>query len=199
MRKTNYFLNFIKSYRNIFFNVFLFELFFSIKFKDFFNNIVIHNNEYRTDTVPCVYYFLFKISKFIKKEKIKSIIDIGSGLGRIVNYIYHQNKIKCYGIEFDKNTYKKSLKLSNKKIKIYNGDAFEFDFDRTKFECFILVDPFKKNNHKKRFLNKLLKLKQKKKFVILINFKQILVPKQFKIVYSLIAGKERSLKIYKVI
>ena len=199
MRKTNYFLNFIKSYRNIFFNVFLFELFFSIKFKDFFNNIVIHNNEYRTDTVPCVYYFLFKISKFIKKEKIKSIIDIGSGLGRIVNYIYHQNKIKCYGIEFDKNTYKKSLKLSNKKIKIYNGDALEFDFNKTKFECFILVDPFKKNYHKKRFLNKLLKLKQKKIFVILINFKQILVPKQFKIVYSLIAGKERSLKIYKII
>ena len=199
MKKTNYFLNFIKSYKNIFFKVFLFELFFSIKFKDFFNNIVIHNNENRTDTVPCVYYFLFKISKFIKKEKIKSIIDIGSGLGRIVNFIYHQNKIKCYGIEFDKNTYKKSLKLSNKKIKIYNGDALEFDFDKTKFECFILVDPFKKNYHKKRFLNKLLKLKQKKIFVILINFKQILVPKQFKIVYSLIAGKERSLKIYKII
>ena len=199
MRKTNYFLNFIKSYRNIFLKVFLFELFFSIKFKDFFNNIVIHNNEHRTDTVPCVYYFLFKISKFIKKEKIKSIIDIGSGLGRIVNYIYHQNKIKCYGIEFDKNTYKKSLKLSNKKIKIYNGDALEFDFDKKKFECFILVDPFKKNYHKKKFLNKLLKLKQKKIFVILINFKQILVPKQFKIVYSLIAGKERSLKIYKII
>ena len=199
MRKTNYFLNFIKSYRNVFFKVFLFELFFAIKFKDFFNNIVIHNNKYRTDTVPCVYYFLFKISKFIKKEKIKSIIDIGSGLGRIVNFIYHQNKIKCYGIEFDKNTYKKSLKLSNKKIKIYNGDALEFDFDKKKFECFILVDPFKKNYHKKRFLNKLLKLKQKKIFVILINFKQILVPKQFKIVYSLIAGKERSLKIYKII
>ena len=199
MRKTNYFLNFIKSYRNIFLKVFLFELFFSIKFKDFFNNIVIHNNEYRTDTVPCVYYFLFKISKFIKKEKIKSIIDIGSGLGRILNYIYHQNKIKCYGIEFDKNTYRKSLKLSNKKIKIYNGDALKFDFDKKKFECFILVDPFKKNYHKKKFLNKLLKLKQKKIFVILINFKQILVPKQFKIVYSLIAGKERSLKIYKII
>ena len=199
MRKTNYFLNFIKSYRNVFFKVFLFELFFAIKFKDFFNNIVIHNNEYRTDTVPCVYYFLFKISKFIKKEKIKSIIDIGSGLGRIVNYIYHQNKIKCYGIEFDKNTFKKSLELSNKKIKIYNTDALEFDFDKKKFECFILVDPFKKNYHKKRFLNKLLRLKQKKKFVILINFKQIILPKQFKIVYSLIAGKERSLKIYKII
>ena len=199
MKKINYFFNFIKSYRNIFLKVFLFELFFLIKFKDFFNNIVIHNNEHRTDTVPCVYYFLFKISKFIEKEKIKSIIDIGSGLGRIINYVYHQNKIKCYGIEFDKKTYKKSLKLSNNKIKIYNGDAFKFDFDKRKFECFILVDPFKKNYHKKRFLNKLLKLKQKKKFVILINFKRILVPKKFKIVYSLIAGKERSLKIYKVI
>ena len=97
------------------------------------------------------------------------------------------------------NAFKKSLKLSNKKIKIYNTDALEFDFNKKKFECFILVDPFKKNYHKKRFLNKLLRLKQKKKFVILINFKQIIVPKQFKIVYSLIAGKERSLKIYKVI
>lgn len=199
MNKTNYFFNFIKSYRNIFFKVFLFELFFSIKFKDFFDNIVIHNNKHRTDTVPCIYYFLFKISKFIKKEKIKSIIDIGSGLGRVINFIHHQNKIKCYGIEFDKNTYKKSLKLANKKIKIYNGDVFEFDFDKTKFECFILVDPFKKNHYKKKFFDKILKLKQKKKFLITVNFKQILLPKQFKNVYSLIAGRERSLKIYKII
>ena len=199
MNKTNYFFNFIKSYRNIFFKVFLFELFFSIRFKDFFDNIVIHNNKHRTDTVPCIYYFLFKISKFIKKEKIKSIIDIGSGLGRVINFIHHQNKIKCYGIEFDKNTYKKSLKLANKKIKIYNADVFEFDFDKTKFECFILVDPFKKNHYKKKFFDKILKLKQKKKFLITVNFKQILLPKQFKNVYSLIAGRERSLKIYKII
>ena len=61
------------------------------------------------------------------------------------------------------------------------------------------MDPFKKNNHKKKFFDKISKLKQKKKFVITVNFKQILVPKQFKIVYSLIAGKERSLKIYKII
>ena len=199
MNKTKYFFNFINSYRNIFFKVFLFELFFSIKFKDFLNNIVIHNNEHRTDTVPCIYYFLSEISKFIKKEKIKTIIDIGSGLGRVLNVIHHQNKIKCYGIEFDKNTYERSLKLTNNKIKIYHGDVFKFNFNKTKFECFILVDPFKKDYYKKKFFDKILSLKQKKKFLITVNFKQILLPKQFKIVYSLIAGRERSLKIYKII
>ena len=92
MKKNNYFLNFFRSYRNIFFKVLYFEIFYSIYFKELLPKIKIQNSSTRTDTVPCVYYFLHEISKFIKKNDIKSIIDIGSGYGRVVNFISLKNK-----------------------------------------------------------------------------------------------------------
>ena len=93
MKKINYFFNFIKSYRLIFFKVFFFELFYSLKFKELFPLIKIHNHKYRTDTVPCVFYFIYKISKFIKQNKIKSVVDVGSGYGRVVNSLSVLNKV----------------------------------------------------------------------------------------------------------
>lgn len=52
-------------------------------------------------------FFLVKILTFIKKVKIKLIIDKDLKMGNIIYYVYRQYKIKCYRIEFDKNTYKK--------------------------------------------------------------------------------------------
>ena len=98
MRKTNFCLKFIKPYINIFFKVFLFKLFFSIKFKYFFNNIVMHKNKHLKKYSYMCLLFLIKILKFIKKEKIKLIIDKDLKLGNIIYYVYRQNKIKCYGI-----------------------------------------------------------------------------------------------------
>ena len=69
MKKTNYFLNFIRSYRNIFFKVIFFEIFYSIRFGSIIPRMKIQNNNNRTDTIPCIYYFIYEISKFVKKEK----------------------------------------------------------------------------------------------------------------------------------
>ena len=101
MKKNNYFFNFLKSYHKIFFKVVYYEIIYSIWFKEFLPKIKIQNSSKRTDTVPCIYYFLSEISKFIKKNKIKSIVDIGSGYGRVLNFISLKNNIKCYGIEYD--------------------------------------------------------------------------------------------------
>ena len=87
MKKNNYFINFLKSYYNIFFKVLYYEIFYSIHFKELLPKIKLQNSSKRTDTVPCIYYFLHEISKFLKKKDIKSIVDIGSGYGRVVNFI----------------------------------------------------------------------------------------------------------------
>ena len=107
MKKNNYFFNFLRSYHKIFIKVLWFELFYSIYFKEVLPKIKIQNSSKRTDTVPCVYYFLDEISKFIKKKKIKSVVDIGSGYGRVVNLF--AQKIKLNATEL--NTTKKYLLL----------------------------------------------------------------------------------------
>ena len=110
MKKINYFFNFIQSYKNLFFQVFFFEIFYSLRFKELIPLMKVHNHKTRTDTVPCIYYFLHEISKFLKKKDIKSIVDIGSGYGRVVNFITLKNNIKSHGIEYDKEVFKFALK-----------------------------------------------------------------------------------------
>ena len=87
MKKTNYFFNFIKSYHKIFFKVLFFEIFYTIRFNEFLPKIKVQNNSLRTDTVPSIYFFLHEVSKFLRKKNIKSVVDVGSGYGRVVNFI----------------------------------------------------------------------------------------------------------------
>ena len=199
MKKNSYFLNFFRSYHNIFLKVIWSELFYSITFKELLPKIKIQNNSMRTDTVPCIYYFLHEISKFIQEKKIKSVVDIGSGYGRVVNFISIINKIKCYGIEYDKDVFTTTLKIKNKNLKLYCGDALSFDLKKFKSRCFILVDPFKKKEDNKKFLSKIKKLyPREKKYVISVNYSMGKFPNQFKIVYSTIGSKTRRLNIYEI-
>ena len=96
MKKINYFFNFIRSYRNILLQVLFFEIFYSLRFGELIPLMKTQNNKLRTDTVPCIFFFLHEISKFIKKNKIKSIVDVGSGYGRVVNFLSTLNKIKSH-------------------------------------------------------------------------------------------------------
>ena len=66
--------------------------------------------------------------------------------------------------------------------------------------CFVLVDPFKKNNDKIRFLNKLIKeFRNKNKYLILINFNNFKLKKNFKLLKSITGSHSRSIKIYKIL
>ncbi len=200
MRKIKYFYNFIRSYHKIFFQVLFFEIIYSIRFKEFLPKIKIQNNLTRTDTVPSIYFFLYEISKFIKNNNIKSIVDVGSGYGRVVNFISSINKIKSYGIEFDAEVHRSALKIKRKNVKLYNGDIFKFDIKKFNSKCFILVDPFQKIKDRNKFLSKVKKIFPKnKKYIIAINNYKGKFPKDFKLIYSLIGSKTRSLKIYEII
>jgi len=199
MKIYNYFLNFFRSYHAIFLKVFWFEIFYSVVFKEPLPKIKIQNNSNRTDTVPCIYYFLHEISKFIKEKKITSVVDIGSGYGRVVNFISKMNKIKCYGIEYDKDVFQSALKIKNKNVKLYCGDALSFNIKKFKSKCFILVDPFKKAKDNKQFLSKIKKLYPKeKKYVISVNYSKGKFSNQLKTIHSTIGSNTRRLKIYEV-
>ena len=200
MRKIKYFYNFIRSYHKIFFQVVFFEIIYSIRFKEFLPKIKIQNNLTRTDTVPSVYFFLYEISKFIQKNNIKSIVDVGSGYGRVVNFISSINKIKSYGIEFDEEVHRSALKIKGKNVKLYKGDVFKFDIKKFNSKCFILVDPFQKIKDRNKFLSKVKKIFPKnKKYIIAINNYKGKFPKEFKLIYSLIGSETRSLKIYEIV
>ena len=200
MKINNYILNFFKSYHNIFLKVLWFEIYYSIIFKELIPNIKIQNNSKRTDTVPCIYYFLHEISKFIKEKEITSIVDIGSGYGRVVNFIGIMNKIKCYGIEYDKDVFQSALKIKNKNVKLYCGDALNFNLKKFKSKCFILVDPFKKAKDNKQFLSKIKKIYPNEvKYVVSVNYSQGKFSNKLKKIHSINGSKTRRLKIYEVI
>ncbi len=199
MRKTNYFFNFIRSYHRIFLKVLFFEIFYSIRFREFIPKIKVQNNSNRTDTVPCVYYFLHEISKFLKKNSIKSVVDIGSGYGRVVNFISSINRIKSYGIEYDKEVFKVANKFKKKNVNLYCGDIFNFNMKKFKSKCYILVDPFKIVKDRNKFLSKVKKTYPgEKKFIIAVNNYKGRFPSQFKLIYSIIASKTRTLKIFEI-
>ena len=199
MKKTNYFFNFISSYNKIIFKVIFFEIFYSIQFFELLPKIKVQNNYVRTDTVPCIYYFLHEISKFLKIKKIKSVVDIGSGYGRVVNFISQKNDINSYGIEYDKEVFKSSLKIKSENVDLYCGDAITFNLQKLNSNCFILNDPFKKIDERNKFLSKIKKLKPgKRKYIISINDNKKKFAKGFKLIHSIIGSKTRSLRIFEI-
>ncbi len=199
MKKINYFFNFIRSYRKIFLKVFFFEIFYSLRFGEIIPLMKVHNHKSRTDTIPCIFFFLHEISKFIKKNKIKSVVDVGSGYGRVVNFLNSLNKVRSIGIEYDKNVHIEALKLKKKNVKLYCGDIFKFKLEKFRSNCFILIDPFKKIKERNKFLLKYSKIMPKKnKYLVTVNIFKGKIPKKFNLIYSIIASKNRCLKIYKI-
>jgi len=198
MNKIKHILNFFIFYHKIFFSVVFYEIYYSLRFSDFLPKIKIQKKLLITNTVPCIYYFLHKISIFVKKRKIKSVIDIGSGYGRAVNFITTVNRIRSYGIELDKEVYLKSLRLKKKNVVLFNDDVFKFNFKKLKSTCYILNDPFGSPYLLNKFLLKIIKINNKKKYFIVINSKNKIFPKEWNLIHSINASKTRSLKIFEI-
>ena len=66
------------------------------------NSFNIRKNLQSTDTIPCSYYFLHKIYDIIKKENIKSLIDLKETGSIYTNQIQH--KFTFFG-KFGNKTY----------------------------------------------------------------------------------------------
>ena len=99
MNKLKFLYSSLYLYRKKIFKIFFFEIYYLIKYfksGNFFKP---------PDIYPCPYYFIHKISQFVNKKKIGSIIDLGCGSGRITNFLNDTTKAKIYGYEIDNESY----------------------------------------------------------------------------------------------
>ena len=101
MIKIKFLISILKSYKKKLIKIFFFEIYYSIKYLLSGNYYKIQNDNLRTDTIPCPYFFIHKISQFINKKKIRSLIDLGCGFGRITNFLSDSTNAAIYGYEVD--------------------------------------------------------------------------------------------------
>ena len=148
--------------------ILIFEIFFYVKYPNKYNKFKYSNNNFLSDSIPCPFYFLKKIEKFLKKKNIRYICDLGSGYGKALYFFGKIKKYKIDGIELDKKIYIESLNLKNNNINLYNKNILKFNFFKKKYELFIINDPLKKFFDFKKIINKILKIK-KKKYLVLVN------------------------------
>ena len=161
------------AYKRFLIQVLFFEVYYLlIGYKQ--SSIKILNNDKFTDYIPCPYFFLYKIKKFLLTTDIKSLIDLGCGAGSSLYYFNKQLKINYYGVEYQISIYDGCKKLFQKydNIKIFNDDFMSFKFIDFNNDCFFINDPLKKiDDFNKLILNIFNANKQLSKVVyfILIN------------------------------
>jgi len=79
--KIEYFKKFIFNYKFFIFLALYFEILYSLRYLEFGSHLSTSKHRIATDTVPCIYYFLYKISKFIKKIKFMILLIWALALG----------------------------------------------------------------------------------------------------------------------
>ena len=112
----------LKSYYPFGLKVLVYELFFTILYGSKFSKEFSGYNGIPTISTP--YLFIHIIDKYLKKNNINHVVDIGSGTGKILNFLLDSKKI-----------------LKNK-IWVVNINIDKFNFF-TELEFFILSDPFR--------------------------------------------------------
>ena len=159
-----------KNYRLYSITVLLNEAIYYQRYNNAFNKFKYLNSNFLSDSIPCSYFFLKKIKKFIIKNNIEFSCDLGSGYGKILYFLGILNNFKIHGVELEKEIFLESTKLENKNIRVFNKNILQFDFN-DRYELFIINDPLKKNED----LNELvLKIKDyyKKIFLVFINLNE---------------------------
>ncbi len=185
MNRLKYLFNFFINYKNILLKVIYYEVLYSFKYLELpFFYIKIHkNSKFETDSVPCLYYYLYEISKFINKKKIKKITDLGSGFGRLTNFLARETKAKIVGIESDKEIFNKAIKIKARNVKLINENFLNLNFKNYRSECFIMVDPLKHPKDTIKIQKKIINANKGKKgsfYLIMINIDNKLINKKFK-------------------
>ena len=145
MNKLKFLYSSLCLYRKKIFKIFFFEIYYSIKYfksGNFFKP---------PDIYPCPYYFIHKISQFVNKKKIGSIIDLGCGSGRITNFLNDTTKAKICGYEIDKEAFDLANKNKGINVTIKFDNILNIDFNNLNFDCFIINGPLYKKEHLKDF------------------------------------------------
>ena len=144
MIKIKFLVSILKSYKKKLIKIFFFEIYYSIKYLLSGNYYKIQNDNLRTDTIPCPYFFIHKISQFINKKKIRSLIDLGCGFGRITNFLSDSTNAAIYGYEVDNKVFDIAIKNKKKNVSIKYQDILSADYNSLYIECFVLNDPLKR-------------------------------------------------------
>ena len=165
MKLINSIVRIFKEYKIYIFIIIFFEIYYFLKnYKGF--KISYSKNQSMADNIPCPYYFLFKINKFLKKRKFNSVIDLGCGSGRIINFINNKylNK-KITGIEYfnEQYNYAKEIFKKSKNISIKKLNFIKINFSKKIYDVYFLSAPFKKKKDFLQFMNKLAKINKIKK------------------------------------
>ena len=202
--KLKFYILTLLNYKKKIIQVIFFEFYYTFIFKDSFYKII--NNPKSTDSMPSVYYFVYKISQFVKKNPIKKIFDLGSGTGRLVNFLASSTKAKVFGYELDDEVISYARKKKFKNAYFYKKNINSLNFKKLHADCYVVNDPFK---DEKKFVNLIKKIelskkrKKKKYFIITINIDGRIkknniknIFKNFILVLHIQPGKTKSLRIF---
>lgn len=168
-------MSYIKTVINIFINyklnsilILFYEFIYFVIHKNKSNKISYLNSNFLSNSIPCPYYYLIKINKFISKIKNKRICDLGCGFGKVVFFLGIVKKNNIDGFEYDKVIYNSVKKLENSKIKIYNKNILKLNYNRFHYNIYIINDPLKKYADLLKLINNLKKIKNNT-LIIFIN------------------------------
>ena len=139
------FLRTLISYRFSLVKIIFFELFFLLKGNKG-NRFTISKNEMMTDSIPCPYYFLYKIKKKIVNNNCKLLLDLGCGSGRVIDFFNKGLLNKHFiGIEYFEKHFlycKKNFEI-DKNIKLVKANFIDYDFLQYNADCYFFNDPIK--------------------------------------------------------
>ena len=163
----------VKKYKFSILKIVFYEIFFILR--GFKGNKVdfAYSNDFNPN-IPCPYYFLVKIKKFLINTNIKSFLDLGCGNGRVIYFFNNFLKIKYFGIEFIEKPYNscKLLFAKNQNIQIKNDDFRNLKFLINDIDCFFINEPLKNKKDFEIVVNKIYEKYSKNNkiyYIILIN------------------------------
>lgn len=185
----------IKNYNKYLIPLVFYEIVFFIKYKFQYNKIIYLNNNIFADCIPCSFFALKKIEKFIKKKKIKRICDLGSGIGKIIYYFGHIKNYSIDGIENNKKIFSESIKLKKFNINLFNENIINYNYNKQKYDLLIANDPLKKKRDFFFLIQQLKKIRYKT-YIIFINLdlnKKKIIFNNFKIINYFNISKKRNI------
>ena len=156
----------------IFYEVFFFMKYFNSSSKIFYTEVFSKKkiNIIANSTIPCPLYYASIIANFANKKKIRSILDLGSGHGRLTNFLDYNTSAKIYGYEFNEKIYKKSIQIKNKNVILKKKNILKIGKEIYNIDCFIFSDPLKHKIDLNKVVNLIKGVKKKKEyFMIFIN------------------------------
>ena len=110
------------------------------------NKFTFSKNNIMTDNIPCPCYFLHKIEKIIRKRDFMTLLDLGCGSGRVIDFFNKNLSNKDFiGIEYfeEQFLYCKKIFKTHKNIKLIQADFVKSDFLQYNADCYFFNHPIK--------------------------------------------------------